>query len=93
MKPRFVRVREYPVPKPNPKWDWYQSHTYIVRVGQVFRCPHCGQLYVFGIRSTAFGSEARALQHRPIACVHIGNPVLGGQGEKSARAGVLLRRV
>jgi len=72
LKPNFVRVRDYAVPKRNPKWDWYQSHEIIVRVGQVFRCPHCGQLYIFGIRSTPLGSEPELYSTQEIACVHIG---------------------
>jgi hypothetical protein len=71
LKPRFVRVRDYAVPKRSPKWDWYHSHTLIVRVGQVFKCPHCGQLYTFGIRSTPFGAEPELYSTHDIACVHI----------------------
>jgi hypothetical protein len=59
------------MPKLSPKWDWYQSHTYIVRVGQVFRCPHCGQLYVFGIKSSALGEVPELYSTEPLACVHI----------------------
>jgi hypothetical protein len=71
LKPRFVLVREYPDAKLSPKWDWYQSHTYIVRVGQVFRCPHCGQLYVFGIKSSALGEVPELYSTEPSACVHM----------------------
>jgi len=71
LKPKFVLVRDYPDAKLSPKWDWYQSHTLIVRTGQVFKCPHCGQLYVFGVRSTPFGMEPELYSTDRRACVHI----------------------